>query len=88
MPQIGESGHAFLAKVDVEVPTGGYSASLVKDRVDGDTIYLRLELSPPKGIASQAFTTISAHYREPLTNEYRKAVLIGVVDERDVDETQ
>lgn len=87
MPRIGESGHTFLAKVDVEVPSGGHSVSLVKDRVVGDTIYLRIDVSPPEGAASQAFETLTSRYDEPLTQEYKKAVLLGVIDEGDVQTT-
>lgn len=86
-PRIGDESHSFIANVEVEVPTGGYSVILAKDHVHEKTIYLRVHITPPLGLASQAFTTLTAHYKEPLAQEYEKAVLVGVVDENNVEVT-
>ncbi len=88
MPRIGDEKPTFYAVVDVTVPTGGYNLTLVKNHVDGDVIYLRVDATPPSGIGSQAFETHHLRYEETLDISYKRAVLLGPVDETDVQETQ
>jgi hypothetical protein len=88
MPKVGGGKPIFYAVVDLTVPTGGYEVSLEKDHVNGDTIYLRAKITPPTGIVTQALVTHNLRYEEDLNISYQKAVLLGPIDETNVEETQ
>ena len=88
MPKIGDEKPSFYAVVDVTVPSGGYDLTIEKDHVKDDVIYLRVGINRPNGVVTQALVTHKLRYEEELDREYKSAVLIGPIDQIDVQVTR